>query len=141
MADKWIYQFEEVGRPKPTAGGKWDGVLGLLGGKGANLAEMTRLGVPVPPGFTITTEACNAYLDSGGSFPDGMWEEVQAAMANVEQASGKTFGDPQNPLLDLLPFRSPLFHAGHDGHGLKHRPQRRDRQGDDRTDRGRPFCL
>jgi len=99
MGAKWIYRFEEVDAAESYVGGKWDGVLGLLGGKGANLAEMTRLGVPVPPGFTITTDACNAYLDTGGSFPEGMWEEVLAAMAKVEEASGKKFGDPANPLL------------------------------------------
>jgi pyruvate,orthophosphate dikinase len=99
MKEKWIYQFEEVEAAESYMDGQWDGVLGLLGGKGANLAEMTRLGVPVPPGFTITTEACNAYLDSGGSFPEGMWEEVQAAMEKVEQDSGKVFGDSKNPLL------------------------------------------
>ncbi len=99
MGRKWIYRFEEVDAAEACVGGRWEGVLGLLGGKGANLAEMTRLGVPVPPGFTITTEACNAYLDSEGSFPEGMWEEVLAAMGQVERASGKTFGDPGNPLL------------------------------------------
>jgi pyruvate,orthophosphate dikinase len=99
MNKTWVYQFEEVDTAESYAGGEWNGVLGLLGGKGANLAEMTRLGVPVPPGFTITTEACNAYLDSGGSFPEAMWEQVLEAMKKVEQASGKTFGDSKNPLL------------------------------------------
>ncbi len=71
----------------------------LLGGKGANLAEMTRIGVPVPPGFTVTTEACNAYLAAGGSFPEGLWEQEQAALKAIETATGKKFGDPKNPLL------------------------------------------
>ncbi len=71
----------------------------LLGGKGANLAEMTRIGVPVPPGFTITTEACNAYLKAGEKFPEGMWEQVLEAMKAVEKKTGKVFGDPKNPLL------------------------------------------
>ena len=71
----------------------------LLGGKGANLAEMARLNVPVPSGFTLTTEACNAYLASGGTFPAGMWDEVLDAIKVVEASTGKKFGDPQNPLL------------------------------------------
>jgi len=72
----------------------------LLGGKGANLAEMTSvLGLPVPPGFTITTQACNAYLAKKNKFPEGMWEQTLRALKATEKASGKTFGDPKNPLL------------------------------------------
>jgi len=70
----------------------------LLGGKGANLAEMTNIGLPVPPGFTVSTETCNDYLATG-EFPAGLWEQVQAALADVEQAMGAKFGDPTNPLL------------------------------------------
>jgi pyruvate,orthophosphate dikinase len=70
----------------------------LLGGKGANLAEMTNIGLPVPPGFTITTETCNEYLKLG-RLPDGLWEEVMAALADVEKDMGKKLGDPANPLL------------------------------------------
>ena len=71
----------------------------LLGGKGAGLAEMTLAGLPTPPGFTITTEACNDYFASGKQLPEGLWEDVLAAMRQVEQRSGKGFGDPANPLL------------------------------------------
>ncbi len=71
----------------------------LLGGKGAGLAEMTNAGLPVPPSFTITTEACNWYSAHGNEFPRGMWNQVVAAMKKIEKASGKKFGDPQNPLL------------------------------------------
>jgi pyruvate,orthophosphate dikinase len=60
---------------------------------------MTNLGIPVPPGFTITTEACVEYFTKGGQFPEGLWDEVLAALANVETAMGAKFGDPQNPLL------------------------------------------
>src|SRR5512144_3090983 len=77
----------------------WEGVRALLGGKGANLAEMTRIGVPVPPGFTVTTEACNAYLAEGGKFPAGMWEQELEALKQIEAQTGKKFGDPSNPLL------------------------------------------
>ncbi len=70
----------------------------LLGGKGANLAEMTNIGLPVPSGFTITTETCNEYTQLG-RLPDGLWKEVLAALADVEKDMGKKLGDPNNPLL------------------------------------------
>ncbi len=95
---KWVYLFKEVEQAE-TYAGDWEGVRALLGGKGANLAEMTRLGVPVPPGFTVTTEACLAYLKAGNQFPEGMWEQVLEAMKATEAEAGKTFGDPANPLL------------------------------------------
>jgi pyruvate,orthophosphate dikinase len=93
MSRKYVYIF---------ADGKADGhgtMKDLLGGKGSGLAEMTNAGLPVPPGFTITTEACNEYYSSGQHFPAGMWDETVAALKRVEQAVGKTFGDPKNPLL------------------------------------------
>jgi pyruvate, orthophosphate dikinase len=96
---KWVYLFKEVEDATKAVGGDWEKVRALLGGKGANLAEMTRIGVPVPPGFTVTTEACNAYLEEGGKFPEGMWEQELAAMKATEAATGKKFGDPSNPLL------------------------------------------
>src|SRR5215472_2015608 len=71
----------------------------LLGGKGCELAEMTTLGVPVPPGFTITTEAWAAYSANDRTFPAGLWEQVQAAMARLEGAAGLRFGDAARPLL------------------------------------------
>src|SRR5579859_199516 len=87
--EKWVYLFSEG-----------DGQMrDLLGGKGANLAEMTGLGLPVPPGFTITTRACNAYLAAGEQFPAGMWEQSLAALRQIEKLTGKSFGDPFNPLL------------------------------------------
>jgi pyruvate,orthophosphate dikinase len=99
MSDtKWVYLFKEVGQAEEYAGG-WQGARSLLGGKGANLGEMTRLSVPVPPGFTVTTEACNAYLKAGEQFPAGMWEQELEAIKATEQETGKKFGDPNNPLL------------------------------------------
>jgi len=97
MSKKWVYLFDEVDQAEAYAG-NWDGVRGLLGGKGANLADMTRAGVPVPPGLTITTEACNAFQVTR-EFPEGMWDQVLAALKIVEEKSGKKFGDPVNPLL------------------------------------------
>src|SRR5512146_2508972 len=89
MSKKWVYLFTEGNKD----------MRDLLGGKGAGVAEMTRAGLPVPPGFTITTEACNAYYDAGKKFPAGMWDQVLKAVQNLEQQTGKKFGDPNNPLL------------------------------------------
>lgn len=75
------------------------GMKDLLGGKGANLADMTLVPLPVPPGFTITTETCGEYNDAGGKLPAGLMEEVRANVAKVEKATGKKFGDAKNPLL------------------------------------------
>ena len=99
MTKKWVYLFGELDQVMSYAGGDWENVRGLLGGKGANLADMTRLGLPVPPGFTVSTEACNSYLDSRMKFPKQMWEQELAALAEVEKKTGKKFGDPKNPLL------------------------------------------
>jgi len=75
------------------------GMKALLGGKGAGLAEMTRAGLPTPPGFTITTAACNDYFAAGERLPDGLWDDVLDALHDVERQTGKGFGDPSNPLL------------------------------------------
>ncbi|MCK4472445.1 MAG: pyruvate, phosphate dikinase, partial [Anaerolineae bacterium] len=89
MTKKWVYLFEEGNKD----------MRDLLGGKGANLAEMSNIGLPVPPGFTVTTEACNAYFDAGKQLPEGLWDQVLEAMKEVEKQAGKKFGDPANPLL------------------------------------------
>jgi pyruvate,orthophosphate dikinase len=86
---KWVYRFEEGNA----------GMRELLGGKGAGVAEMTRAGLPVPPGFTITTEACNAYLAAGETFPPGLWDQARAALKSIEEKTGRRFGDASNPLL------------------------------------------
>jgi pyruvate,orthophosphate dikinase len=89
MAKKWVYLFHEGNKD----------MRNLLGGKGAGLSEMTNAGLPVPPGFTCTTEACLAYFDAGNKFAEGMWNQVLQAMIEVEGQTGKKFGDPKNPLL------------------------------------------
>ncbi|MFX1319322.1 MAG: pyruvate, phosphate dikinase [Promethearchaeota archaeon] len=86
---KWVYLFSEGNKD----------MRDLLGGKGANLAEMTNAKLPVPPGFTITTEACNAYFANNKQFPERMWEQVLEAIKTLEQSTGKRLGDPSNPLL------------------------------------------
>ncbi|HEX6033429.1 MAG TPA: pyruvate, phosphate dikinase, partial [Anaerolineales bacterium] len=94
---KWVYLFGEVAAAEKYAG-SWEGVRSLLGGKGAGLFDMTRAGVPVPPGYTVTTEACNEFRKTG-KFPAGQWKQQVDAMKKVEKATGKKFGDPKNPLL------------------------------------------
>ncbi len=96
---KYVYLFSDLDQAEAHLNGSWDSVRALLGGKGANLADMTRLGIPVPPGFSITTEACNVYLASDSQFPAGMWEQVLQAVEAIEATTGKQFGFPDNPLL------------------------------------------
>src|SRR4029077_14508338 len=86
-AQKWVYVF---------AAGKAEGnanMRALLGGKGAGLAEMTNAGLPVPPGFTITTAACNAYFKGGGKLPPGLWDQIERGLAAIEKATKKKLGD------------------------------------------------
>jgi pyruvate,orthophosphate dikinase len=89
MSKKWVYLFTEGNKD----------MRDLLGGKGAGVAEMTNTGVPVPPGFTITTEACNEYFKIGKQFPEDLWNQALAALAVIEEQTGKRFGDAANPLL------------------------------------------
>ncbi|TVR21644.1 MAG: pyruvate, phosphate dikinase [Anaerolineaceae bacterium] len=98
-AHRWVYLFSEVSLVEEKLGGSWDAVRSLLGGKGAGLGDMIRTGVPVPPGFTVTTEACNAYLKAGQRIPDGLWDQVRDALQQMEKKSGKGFGNSGNPLL------------------------------------------
>ena len=98
MDRKWVYLFAELEAAEAYAG-DWESVRGLLGGKGANLAEMSRIQVPVPPGFTVTTEACIAYLGHEGVFPADIWEQQIEALRRIEAETGKEFGNPEKPLL------------------------------------------
>jgi pyruvate, orthophosphate dikinase len=97
QASRWIYRFDEFERVQRRVRTR-DASRGLLGGKGANLAEMAHLGLPVPPGFTVTTEACRAFLEAG-EWPSGLWEQEVTALRQLEAQTGKKFGDPANPLL------------------------------------------
>ncbi|HYY44113.1 MAG TPA: PEP/pyruvate-binding domain-containing protein, partial [Actinomycetota bacterium] len=99
---KWVYDFNEGDASQKN----------LLGGKGANLAEMTNLGLPVPPGFTITTEACNAYRESGGAFPEGLDEEVEEHRKRLEQNMGRAIGDASDPLLVSVRSGAPFSMPG-----------------------------
>ncbi len=90
---KYVYCFGSKGTDGDAS------MKNLLGGKGANLAEMARLGLPVPAGFTITTECCTTYFEEGGTYPAGLDDEVMAALKQTEEAMGMKYGDPDNPLL------------------------------------------
>jgi len=93
MSGKYVYSFG--GGSAEGNGSQKD----LLGGKGAGLAEMSRLGIPVPPGFTLTTEVCSFYQEKHGNYPDGLEDEVEQHMGRVEAQLGRRFGDPEDPLL------------------------------------------
>jgi len=90
---KWVYSFSAE-----RAEGRGE-MKNLLGGKGANLHEMASLGLPVPPGLTITTEVCTHFYANGKAYPDDLAPQVDAAMAEVNRHTGRTFGDATNPLL------------------------------------------
>ena len=102
MAEKYVYDFEEGNKEMKN----------LLGGKGANLAEMTTMGLPVPHGFTVTCEACNAYRAAGRKFPDGMLDEVAAHLRALEDKMGRRLGDPVDPLLVSVRSGAPFSMPG-----------------------------
>ena len=98
MSNRWVYRFDELDAAEAAVGGDWERARALLGGKGANLADMVRAGVPVPAGFTVTTEACNAYL-AAGHFRSGLYLSPATAMVMSELLCGIA------PQIDLAPFR------------------------------------
>ena len=109
MANKWVYMFSEGDMT----------MRNLLGGKGANLAEMTSIGLPVPQGFTITTEACTQYYEDGRKINDEIMAQAMEGVKKMEEINGKKFGDLENPLISICSFWCKSFHAGYDGHHLK----------------------
>jgi len=100
--EKWIYSFEEGNKDMKD----------LLGGKGAGLAEMTRIGLRVPPGFIITTKTCNDFFERGGKLPEGLWEQILEHLHIIEEETGKKFGDPLNPLLFSVRSGAPVSMPG-----------------------------
>ncbi|MPZ90838.1 MAG: pyruvate, phosphate dikinase [Actinobacteria bacterium] len=99
---KWVYDFEEGDASQKN----------LLGGKGANLAEMTNLGLPVPPGFTITTDACNAYREAGQQFPEGLLDQVAEHRKKLEEKMGRQIGNARDPLLVSVRSGAPFSMPG-----------------------------
>ena len=106
MATKWVYMFTEGNAT----------MRNLLGGKGANLAEMTSLGLPVPQGFTVTTEACTQYYEDGRKINDEIMAQIMDAIVKLEEITGKKFGDKENPAARFRTFRSKSFYAWYDGY-------------------------
>ena len=96
---KYVYLFREFDAASAATEGDQEALRALLGGKGANLLDATRLGIAVPPGFTVTTKACNDYLAVGNAFPEGLWEQELEAISALEGSTGKRFGNADNPLL------------------------------------------
>ena len=134
---KYIYFF---------GNGKADGtgtMKDLLGGKGAGLAEMTNAGVPVPPGFTITTEVCNLFYELGKRVPEGLDAEMREYMKKMEDALGGRFkfGDVEPAAARVRPLRLQVLHARHDGHGPEPGPERPDDPGPHPHDRQRALRL
>ena len=111
MAKKYVYNFHEGN----------GSMRELLGGKGANLAEMMNLGMPVPYGFTVTTEACNQYYADDEKISVGIIAEIMNHLRDLEEESGKEFGSPENPLFGFCSFWSSRQHAWYDGYYLKFR--------------------
>ena len=103
---KWVYMFTE---------GNAD-MRNLLGGKGANLAEMTNLGLPVPQGFTVTTEACTQYYEDGRQINDEIMGQIMEAIDKMEGITGKKFGDKAESASRFRSFWSKSFHAWYDGY-------------------------
>jgi pyruvate,orthophosphate dikinase len=100
--EKRVYDFTEGNRD----------MRALLGGKGANLAEMTSLGLSIPQGFTITTKTCNDFMKAGGKFPEGLWDEILKHVKTLEETTGKKFNDPENPLLASVRSGAPVSMPG-----------------------------
>ena len=132
---KWVYPFGRDG-----AEGRAE-MRNLLGGKGANLAEMSNLGLPVPPGFTITTEVCTHFYANGKTYPPDLEAQVADALAGIEKAIGAEFGDPERPLLVSVRSGARASMPGHDGYRAQPRPQRRHRAGSGAPQRRRALRL
>ncbi len=96
--EKFVYLFTELDEAASLLGGDWEAVRGLLGGKGANLGDMTRLGIPVPPGFTVTSRACMAFLEAD-AWPESLGEQEMEAVRGLERLTDRILGDPDRPLL------------------------------------------
>ena len=107
---KYVYFFDEFDKEEIMS--KRAEYKKLLGGKGAGLAEMTAIGLPVPPGFTITTETCIKFFENGNKFPEGLWEQVLDAMKKLENKTGKIFGSDENPLLVSVRSGAPISMPG-----------------------------
>ena len=125
---KYLYYF---GDGKAEGNGK---MKDLLGGKGAGLAEMTNSGVPVPPGFTITTEACNLFYKNNMAMPSWFEDDMKAYMATTREINRHGIRRQDKPAFGFGSLRRQVLHARHDGYDPESRPQRRDDRGADQED-------
>ncbi len=128
---KWVYKFEEGNAA----------MRNLLGGKGCNLAEMTILGMPIPQGFTVTTEACTEYYNCGKQITEEIQNQIFEALAWLEGLNGKKFGDTEDPLTGIRTFRRTCIHAGYDGHHPEPGIKRRSCRGICKEDGKSEICL
>ena len=128
---KFVYSFNEGSKDMKD----------LLGGKGANLAEMTKIGLPVPFGFTVTTEACNRYYDEGKTIGDDIVASIFEKLEELENTTGKKFGDVENPLLVSVRSGAEDLHAWHDGHHPEPGSERPDGRRTGCTDRKSAFRI
>ncbi len=119
-AEKYVYSFGPDGTDGDSS------MRALLGGKGANLAEMTNLGLPVPAGFTIGTNVCTYYYAHEKTYPPKLRKLVDQAMAKIEKEMGAKFGSTDQSAARLVPLRRSRFDARHDGYGAQHRTERQD---------------
>ena len=134
-AGKWVYTFGD-GKAEGQAG-----MRDLLGGKGANLAEMANLGLPVPPGFTIPTSVCTYFYAHDKTYPKELKAQVEKALDHVGKLTGKIVRRCQESAAGLGALRRARLDAGHDGHRAQSRPQRPDRGSAGRTVRRPPLRL
>ena len=111
----WVYDFD-----RKIKSGRAP-LKNLLGGKGANLSEMIRIGLPVPPGFTISTEACNEFYKSNQKYPKSLEKQVKTSIKNIEKKLKKNFGDKKKSIASFSKIRSQGFNARNDGYSAKSR--------------------
>lgn len=115
MSEKHVYSFgkDHAGNDvTEVAGASVEEAKWIVGGKGANLAEMSKIGLPVPPGFSITCQTCVAYSNNGNVWPEGVTDEIDAAMATLEERMGKKLGDAEDPLLVSVRSGAPFSMPG-----------------------------
>ncbi len=128
---KYVYLFKEGNAS----------MRNLLGGKGANLAEITKIGLPVPQGFTVSTEACTRYYEDGKTIGEDIVEQIYAALAETEKVCGKKFTAAGESVPGFRALRRARVHARHDGYHPEPGSERRGRQGSGQPDRERALCL
>ena len=124
MTKKWVFLFDEVKEAEKVCWWRLGQRARSAGRQRRQPGRYDPHRCAGSPGFTVTTEACNAYLAAGEKFPAGMWDQELAALKQVEKQTGKKFGDPAESAAGFLPLRREVLHARHDGHRPQHRLER-----------------